>query len=350
MAVRAEAAALSLLTTWPRAFKNITARGRFRVCAHSRTHTSRTPVSYSVPAADLRAATRAVFNSAAHVGLVSSSALTRKCMFLCLPSRDNVQLFSFKATAHSDSPILRRQLVLGETVSPSAESLPTGPRGGVVRALKESFQAVKLFTSMRLSVGQTKETTLFNTSTHPCLPVTSRQDHPRPPAEGRLPALTLPPSAGPARPPGARHRLPQLCRAFGDQRGQAPPLEGVLVYPTSACFLAQRLLQSSPQQSPPSSRPTLSTGHASDPHCGLTGSAHSPPVQLTSTEKTLENVTWGNTTTQVPRACVPAPRRRRWEDARPQGLWGLQGAALGSPEAAGGSGLPFPLILLINLT
>lgn len=190
----------------------------------------------TMPEADLRAASRAVFNSATHVGLVSSSPLTRKCVFLCLLSRDNVQLFGFKATAHSDYPILRRQLVLGDRVSPSAESLPTGPREGVVGALKERFQAVKLFPSMRLSVGQTKDTTLFNTSTHPCLLVTSRQDHPCPPAEGRLPALTLPRSAGPARRPSARHRLPQLRRAFRNQRGRAPSLEGVLLYPTSACL------------------------------------------------------------------------------------------------------------------
>lgn len=75
---------------------------------------------------------RSVFNSGAHVGLISLSALTRK-VCVSVPTFQT-QRAAFWCQGHSTLRLshFRHQLVLGDKGSPSTESLPTAPHGEVV--------------------------------------------------------------------------------------------------------------------------------------------------------------------------------------------------------------------------
>lgn len=182
------------------------------------THTSQTRVSYSDNDKSRSYSSHKVCVQQwhpRHAGRLSLSLLTRKTVFLCLLSRDKV-LFGFKTTAHSDYPILWHQLVLGDTGSPSTESLPIAQRGKVVcSSLTKSFQASKCVTSMQSSTLFQYINTPITTCDH------SGQDSPCQPAEGRYTALWGPlhwsTEAGPHTPPSTAP-----SGAFGNPGGQAP--------------------------------------------------------------------------------------------------------------------------------
>lgn len=212
-----------LLTAWPKAFKNHSKRKI--PCVQLETHTSRTRVSYSDNDKSRSYSSHKVCVQQwrpRHAGRLSLSLLTRKTVFLCLLSRDKV-LFGFKTTAHSDYPILWHQLVLGDTGSPSTESLPIAQRGKVVcSSLTKSFQASKYVTSTQLSGDRTKSSMLFQYINTPITTCDhSGQDSPCQPAEGGYTALREPlhwsTEAGPHTPPSTAP-----SGAFGNLGGQAP--------------------------------------------------------------------------------------------------------------------------------
>lgn len=123
LAGRTEVAALSLLRPGPKAFENITARESLRVCRRLRTHTSRTPVSYSDSARSRRESRCPGCLQQGRPcrtdGLMSTNQ-EKVCFWAYFP--ETACSSSVSGPRHTQTTPSRHQVVLGDKASPPTES------------------------------------------------------------------------------------------------------------------------------------------------------------------------------------------------------------------------------------